>query len=172
MARREEFSAGLLTVDVGIELPVYEGANFVELKSALNDLLFGGSGKQVPSSVTDTDKIKEEYEKIVYKELGNKGITVLGYVHGNRKRGAAAVTSAALVTSHGITSIRGSSGTGNSKVDYKDAVKLTSSDTATGFNNTSDIGLYLLSYYVDEYYPNNTSPPGRWEAAKYVPAPA
>ena len=92
MARRENFTAGILTVDESLVLPVYEGANKGELKSQLDRLLVEGSGKSVPSTVTDAAEIKRQYQDIVFGELPNKGITVLGFIHGNRKTTASAIT--------------------------------------------------------------------------------
>ena len=161
MARRENFTAGILTVDESLVLPVYEGANKGELKSQLDRLLVEGSGKSVPSTVTDAAEIKRQYQDIVFGELPNKGITVLGFIHGNRKTTASAITTPAAATSRLITSIFDPL--------YKTSTfKVGSSDTQAGANNSSDIGLYLVSYFVNEYNEVVNYAPGRWDISKYT----
>ena len=168
MARREEFSAGLLTVDVGIELPVYEEANFAKLKETLNDkLLISGSNRTISTAGLPTPtaekaaEVKKRYIAQATHEYPNNGITVLGYIHGNRKTTNAAITTAAEATSRLITSIF--------DPRYKvSTFRVGTADTQTGANNSGAIGLYLLSYYVDEYYPSETQTSGRWEAVKYT----
>ena len=172
MARREEFTAGQLYVDEALVLPVYEEANRSSLKTLLNErLLRSGSGKSIATnglaalgaatSAARLAEVANRYKRISVFELPNKGVTVLGFLHGNRKTTSAAITTQAHANDRLITSIFDS--------EYKESTyKVGSADTFTGANNSDDIGLYLVSYFVDEYNPSETLPPGRWDVSKYT----
>lgn len=168
MARRENFTAGTLVVDESLVLPVWEEANIEKLKERLTaNLLRSGSNRTIDTAMLPTNaaekaaEVRKRYLELARFELPNKGITVLGYVHGNRKTTSAAITTSQGATARLLTSIF--------DPRYKGSTNLVgSSDTFTGANNSAAIGLYLFSYFVDEYYPRENSAPGFWEAAKYA----